>query len=101
MKKLTKTQIRDLENKIGAEYPIKELGCIYEAVLHLETTLFYMRTKEGKDAIINANIPFGGEEDEQSIKMAELKYEDELIKMERSLTLRKAELKVLKEYLCK
>ena len=81
MKKLN--NIKELEDKVASEYPEKEIMGVIESVLHYDTQIKYLQSKEGKAIIVEA--------------VGEIAYLEEMRKMASALKRRQAELKFLKE----
>lgn len=77
-----KSNFEEWEKEVKAGYGKKEYQGVFESVLHLDMSLTYMRSEEGKKVLTE--------------ELGELKYLEDVRLQERSLKLRTAELEVLR-----
>ena len=82
MKKFTDEDFEKIKEEVEAEYPRKEIGGIYESILHLEMVLDYLYSEVGKKVVID--------------EMGDIKYREQLRIQEQGLRMRKVELSILK-----
>lgn len=80
---MKKLNLKELKQKVAEEYPRDEVAGVYESVLHHDTRIKYLQSKEGKAIVIE--------------ELGELKYLEEMRKQATALKQRQVELKFLEE----